>query len=431
MRLFHKNKSQPSLPEVFEASGEDNSEQPPPQQGANTHPPVRYSLVIPGDHSYQPPYPYANDQSVHPQTQNYEENYTHPAHAVSRFSHELLDSAPTSSHHRGRPTLNLVPTSPSLGLGSSSDLSSTEPPYTPHSSEASPLAESQPRKFRKGLFGLSSKHKDKDSSFRGSKVLGRTISVRQSKEEQPTQSRMPLSKKTSQPPYPPAVNRSSSNIEGQPFDPPRIQRVSTEPLSQDLYPPRNSSVHQYQEGPHLSEAPHPQLQIDHAHLQHPSVNYQLSGPQAFADQVSGPRSQSPQLDPYLTPRPPSQQSFGPPSPLNPHYQGFESNQHKSHFRQSLQPPTGSTQSGMERQTGLRQPSEPMGQNPQPQPTQPPSVTPGSSFKGNVPQPGSGEVDRDTPLHPPTKGRDEAPEIDVRALTQKYEELRMCHLSFSF
>ncbi|KMP02289.1 hypothetical protein CIRG_10112 [Coccidioides immitis RMSCC 2394] len=449
MHHFHNNKSQPSLPQIFEAGGEDYSE----HQGSNTGLPARYSLVIPGDNdSQQPLYAYSNDQPAyhpphhhhyyyhhhhhHHQQQNHDDNYTHPAHSANRIGHELPDSPPPplSRQQGGRPSLNLVSTSPTFGLGSSSDLSSADPSYTTHSSEASPLVESQPRKLRKSLFGLTSKdkHKDKDSSSRGTKVLGRSISVRRKvpdpKEEDSTEIRMPLHKKSSPqsvPPYPPSINRSSSNVEGQQFDPPRIQRVSTEPLSHEFYPPRQSSAHQYQEGLHLSGSPHPQLQLDQAHLQQPGPSYQLSGPQAFVDQVSSARSQSPQVDPHLTPRPPSQQSFGPPSPLNPQYQGFESNQSKSHFGQSLQPPAGPNpaQGGMDRQTGLRQPGESMGQNAQPQTAQPPSLSPGPSFKGNLPQPGSGEPDRDTPPPPPSKARDDTSDVDVQALVQKHEELQ--------
>lgn len=460
MHFFHKNKSQPSLPEIYEAGSEDDGV----QQGVNAHLPVRYSLVIPSGQSPQPLYSYSNDQPAHQDQQHqqhYDDNYTHPAHAVSRFSHELPDSPPTSFHQQaGRPTLNLVPTSPTFAVGSTSDLSSTEPSYTPQSPEPSPLVEApQPRKLRKGFFGLTSKDKnkdkDKDSSFRGSKVLGRSISVRRkagqtspeqrksngqpfdsaidSKEEHIPEHRMPLhSKKSPQPPAPPyasTLNHSSSNIESQLFEPSRLQRVSTEPLSQEFYPRRQSQAHQHQEGLQQPAAPHPQLQINQVDPWQPGANYQFGGSQAFADQPSNARSQSPQLDPHLTPRPPSQQSFGPPSPLNPHYQGFESNQHKSHFRQSLQPPTGPTpaQSGMERQTGLRQPSEPVppGQNQQPPSNPPPNLTPGNSFK-TLGQPGSGELDRDTPPPPPAKGRDDSPDIDPRVLNQKYEELRTYH-----
>ncbi|EFW14674.1 conserved hypothetical protein [Coccidioides posadasii str. Silveira] len=398
MHHFHNNKSQPSLPQIFEAGGEDYSE----HQGSNTGLPARYSLVIPGDNdSQQPFYAYSNDQpAYHPphhhhyyyhhhhhhqqQQQNHDDNYTHPAHSANRIGHELPDSPPPplSRQQGGRPSLNLVPTSPTFGLSSSSDLSSADPSYTPHSSEASPLVESQPRKLRKSLFGLTSKdkHKDKDPSSRGTKVLGRSISVRRKvPEEDSTEIRMPLHKKSSPQsvsPYPPSINRSSSNVEGQQFDPPRIQRVSTEPLSHEFYPPRQSSAHQYQEGLHLSGSPHPQLQLDQAHLQQPGPSYQLSGPQAFVDQ-------------------------------------------------SLQPPAGPNpaQGGMDRQTGLRQPGESMGQNAQPQTAQPPSLSPGPSFKGNLPQPGSGEPDRDTPPPPPSKARDDTSDVDVQALVQKHEELQ--------
>lgn len=465
MHFFHKNKSQPSLPEIYEAGGEDDGV----QQGVNARLPVRYSLVIPSTQSPQSLYAYANDQpaqqhqqqqSQPQQLQHYEDSYTHPAHAVSRFSDERSDSPPTLSQQQaGKPVLNLVPTSPTLALGSASDLSSNEHPYTPQSPEPVPLVEApQPRKLRKGLFGLSSKDKnkdkEKDASFRSSKVLGRSISVRRkagqtfpehrksngqpfdsaadSKAEQTTENRMPLhSKKSPQPPAPPyasTLNHSSSNIESQLFEPSRIQRVSTEPLSQESYPQRQSQAQLYPDGFQHPAVLHPKLQIDQAGPWQPGTQYHFGGSQAFADEPSNSRSQSPQLDPHLTPRPPSQQSFGPPSPLNPHYQGFESNQHKFHFRQSLQPPTGPAvplnQSGMERQTGLRQPSEtaPPGQISQSQTIQPPNLTPGNSFKSGLGQSGSKEPDRDTPPPPPAKGRDDT-DIDVRALNQKYEELR--------
>ncbi|WEW61994.1 hypothetical protein PRK78_007494 [Emydomyces testavorans] len=449
MRLFDKNKPQPSLPDSFKASGENESE----RQSARRLP-VRHSLVIPDSQTQQPIYSYLNEPPAHQfqqqqqqQQQQYDDNYTHSAHAATRSSHRLPDSPLTSSYQQaGGSTSNFTPTSPS-------DLGSTGPFYAPPISEPV-LLEAQRRKIRKSLFGLTpkEKHKDKDSSFRSSKVLGRTISVRRKipgqispnpqnlnghpvdleleyKEEQSIGSRMPLQSRKPPPgasPYSSTINRSSSNIDSEPFDPPRLQRVSTAPLSQEFFQ-RQSQGHQYQDELRHSGIPHPQLQVDQAHLQEPGANYQLGGPQAFADQVPSARSQSPQLDPHHTPRPPSQQSFGPPSPLNPHYQGFESNQYKSHSRQSLQPPTGtiSGQSGMDRQTGLRQSTEsmPSGHDSHSQTGPPPNAAPGSNFKGNLPQPGSEEPDRDTPPPPPAKGRDDTSDIDVRTLIQKHEELQ--------
>ncbi|KAI1905691.1 hypothetical protein LOZ12_006682 [Ophidiomyces ophidiicola] len=434
MPFFHKNKSQPSIPEVFETGGVNNNL----PRTTDTRLPVHHPLATPGNQTQQLPYPFSNEQVVPAlQTQqHYEESYTHPAHTVSRFSRDPPDSPPASSHQRvARPALNLVSTS-SLGLGSSSDLSSAEPSYTPLSSEASPSVESHSRKLRKTLFGLTSKdkNKDKDSSLRSSR-LGRTLSVRRKspgrvppvqqvpserlfdpelepKEEQlEDNNRMPLRLKRTPhavSPSPSLVERSS-NIEPQPFEPPRIQRVNTEPFTRDCYPQELNS------GP-----PHPQLQIDKGHLHQPTN--QVGGPHTFLDHTTAARSQSPQSDAHNTTRPPSQQSIGPPSPLNPQYQCPESNPQKFHFRQSLQPPVGqgSAQIGMDRQAGLRQSTDSMltGQN-----SQPPTLTPGSSFKGNLSQASSNDLERTNPPLPPVKDREDFSDIDVRALIQKHEELQ--------
>lgn len=300
----------------------------------------------------------------------------------------------------------------------SSELSSAEPPYTPHSGETSPQVETHSRKSRRSIFGLhSSRDKDKNKGRdKGSKGIGRSLSMRTEGPgratlkkngrpvEQPTQSagkesaehRMPhnankgAQANSSYASYPSnMVNQSSSHAESQTFEPPRIQRGNTEPLQQEFYRHRQpqSSSHQIDQYPEVLQqggSQHPQLQLDQTHRQQPPPGYHLGGQHGSTDQVSNT---------------------------------------------SLQPPPGKTS---DRQTGLRQPSDHMSSHGQsrdqqggnqPQGVQTPSMPQGSSFKGNSSQQGGGESERETPPPPPAKGRDEPSDTDVRALVQKHEELQ--------
>ncbi|KAK2821077.1 hypothetical protein FQN49_007737, partial [Arthroderma sp. PD_2] len=231
------------------------------------------------------------------------------------------------------------------------------------------------------------------------------------------------------------ASRSSSHLDIQPFEPPQIQRVSTEPLGQheDYHKGRPPQYNQYQVGPSHQQIPqNPQFQIDQPQAQPAHRQNQAS------DQVSIPPRYSPKLDPYHPPRPSSQQSLGPPSPLHPHYQSPDSNYQKPHFRQTLQPVASPipTQSGMapERPTGLRQPidtaqqqqqqqqqQQPPGQQQQQQ-QYPPSMPQGQSFKGSSQPAATGDREQETP--PPGKVKDDASDLDANGWAQKYEELQL-------
>lgn len=462
MRVFHKNKSQASLLGSHETRSQDN----PPQSAANP----RSAPQLVGDQFGNSGDPFQH-QRYSQAIDQFDYGYTHPAHAVNRsYSTRLPSLTPLHSHEQpGRPTLNVVPGQPT-GPDPVSPTHPDDPAWTPQSPDSSPQVESQPRK-RRGLFGLgSSKDKDKDSSH-GTKVLSRNISRRKaghlgsSKKNPPNEqgsdsthdyqgrtsidSRMPqnssrVSQPGPQPPYPPRNDsRPAIHSESQDPDHPSIQRVSTDPDSyyqqqrqgEDLYEGQLGTYRapQYQEELIQPTPQHPHFQITHPQRRQSTTTSQHGGP---PEQGSLQSNHSPQLDTYHTIRPPSQQSFGPPSPLHPQYQSIDSQQKPPSFRQSLQPTDGPIppQGSMapDRQTGLRQPMESTAQHgqardppigPPPPYNQPlPNLPQGSSFKGsNMSQQSLGESGRETP--PPGKAREDMSDADVRALQQEYRELR--------
>ncbi|KAK2732410.1 hypothetical protein FQN57_002912 [Myotisia sp. PD_48] len=461
-----------------------------PQPSSNADTSHNVSLQYQG-HSHPQPGQHQQESNI---------SYTHPAHTVIRsesLRHPLQSSPRPFSVHfpPGRPTLSLVPSGPSTGepdqhSGSFSAHPGAVSSILPHrGAQASPPPpETQQRKSRLSFFGLHSRDKDKDkdkekqkekekekhnSSAHGSSRLSRNISVRRKVAAQPTpvensnidsappfdppleldegsvsDPHMPLSKNKpsqagqSQSVYPSrGDSRSSSHLGSQSFEPPQVQRVHTDPSGLEYTPPqgRQPQYDQYPEGFHETGQHHPQFQIDQP---------QIHSSHQASDQVSIPPGYSPKLDSYNPPRPPSQQSFGPPSPLNPSYQSLDSNFPKNHFRQSLQPVTGSASSqgvmASEKPTGLRQPGDPTQPPPQLHPQQsqqhhgpnqhqlvqgqpqfsqpPPGMPQGHSLKVN---PQSSGTDRDQEIPPqPGKAKDDQPDIDARALLQKHEELQV-------
>ncbi|EGD92035.2 hypothetical protein H112_00325 [Trichophyton rubrum D6] len=528
MQFFHKNKSQPTLLNSVESAPHNPSDHSSVST-QNHHP--HHNREGSQQHQYQQQHqhqqpqhqqqPYQQHQQQHPAnphpphtfqpaTGSHElpsgtyqlgqhssaASYTHPAHAGSRsenFSLPLQVSsgsaaAPYPSAAAAaagdRPTLNLVP-SASHQPDHSIDALSAAPslPSAPHSTEASPLTETQPRKSRRSFFSLHSKDKDKDkSSSQNPAKPGRNVSVRKKisnpiphpkpyqvgplppsdpvpdpEEIDITEKKLPqLPNNSSQPSLPPSIypargaSRSSSHLDIQPFEPPQIQRVSTEPLGQheEYYKGRPQQYNQYQvvgASPHQQQQlqQNPQFQIDQPQAQPAVTSTATHRPNQSSDQVSIPPRYSPKQDPYHPPRPPSQQSLGPPSPLHPYYQSPDSNYQKPHYRQSLQPVAGPILSqsvmALERPTGLRQPidtSQQQQQQQQQTPPQqqqqasgqqqqfPPSMPQGQSFKGNSSQSATpGDREQETPP-PPGKAKDDAPELDVNGWIQKYEELQL-------
>ncbi|EFR00592.1 hypothetical protein MGYG_03597 [Nannizzia gypsea CBS 118893] len=506
MQFFHKNKSQPTLLNSVESAPHSNSDHSISSQNHHSH----HSREGSQQQLQQQLYQQQQQQTFQPAAGSHElpsgtyqlgqhsnaASYTHPAHAGSRsenFSLPLQVSSnpaavPYSSQPlppppppAGRPTLNLVPSAGHQPDHSIDTLSAAPSlPSAPHSTEASPLTETQPRKSRRSFFSLHSKDKDKDkSSSQNPAKPGRNVSVRKKisnpiphpkpyqvgplplsdpapdpEEIDITEKKLPqLPNNSSQPSLPQSIypargaSRSSSHLDIQPFEPPQIQRVSTEPLGQqdEYYKGRPQQYNQYQvtrpasqHQQQLQPQQNPQFQIDQPQAQPAATSIAGHRPNQSSDQVSIPPRYSPKPDPYHPPRPPSQQSLGPPSPLHPYYQPPDSNYQKPQFRQSLQPVAGPipSQSGMalERPTGLRQPIDTSQQPPQPsQPQQqqasgqqqqfPPSMPQGQSFKGSSSQPTpAGDREQETP--PPGKAKDDTSELDVNGWIQKYEELQL-------
>ncbi|EEQ34273.1 conserved hypothetical protein [Microsporum canis CBS 113480] len=318
MQFFHKNKSQPTLLNSVESAPHNDSDHSINSQNHHSHHSRDGSQQQLHHHHHQHQqqqqqqlYQQQHSVSPHPQHtfqpaagsgelssstyqlgQHSTASYTHPAHAGSRsenFSLPLQASDPYPPA-AGRPTLNLVPSGPSASLQPDHgiDALSAAPslPSAPHSTEASPLTETQPRKSRRSFFSLHSK--DKSSSQNPAKP-SRNVSVRKKisnpiphpkpyqvgplppsdpapdpDEGDLAEKKLPqLPNNSSQPSLPQSIypargaSRSSSHLDIQPFEPPQIQRVSTEPLGQheEHYKGRTQQHSQYQAGPPPSHKP--------------------------------------------------------------------------------------------------------------------------------------------------------------------------------
>lgn len=450
MPFFRRNRSQASVPGSVEASSHEHLPHTP--------------AFVPYDSNLQRLSIYNDSSSIDPR---------HPAHVVHRSYSQRTSSA--SSLSQPRSTVNLgPPVSPRPASSFDADAagqSASDQSWPSPNSDASYRSDQEPRKSKRSLFTLHpSSPKD------NARLLGRNLSVRKKSHSRPAPQQCEQ-RANSHPQLshdrPPAVedpgprpesvgekdrqmqHNSARPSQGKPqyepnptsrhplsprghspFDPPSIQRVNTEPLNGDhFYQQRGESDSFHSQVSFCL----PQFQEDIT-TQHPSFRAHTHTPRLPPDQLSLHR-QSPQLDPY-GPRPSSQQSLGPPSPIHPPYHHSDAKPQIPSRRQSLQPSTPAQHPGgmtsPERQTGLRQPAESAQQQQQPPPPPPrdsqatgsssygqgPGGPPqGSSFKSDASQQSIQEQGRDTPP-PQSKIRDDAGEVDVRALQQKYEELRM-------
>ncbi|PGH03140.1 hypothetical protein AJ80_08735 [Polytolypa hystricis UAMH7299] len=477
MVFFHKNKSQASLLGFHEARSQDSIISNSYHRPATPRSPPQSSAEPsgnPASHHYSAQHPYNRPQSFAHTGELYDPGYTHPAHAVTSPSYSELpsESAPLPPPHHyttvsnshgqrpsSRPALNVVP-GPALGSNSDSsaapDLSSPDQAWTPQSPESPPHLEQQPRKSRRSFFGFkdTSSKVGRNLSVRRKTAVQNTLTKKSPKvqsfdpplehENQAIDSRMPHhSKNPSQtrirdqyPSSRPPPRSSSSNIEVDFIEQRPVQRVNTDPaLRSDLYQDR-PLPDPYQDpantrlGNQIAQQ-NPQFQIDQPNK---TTIRQVPGQQLQPIQPSQRHADTPQLDTHHLPRPPSQQSFGPPSPLPPPYQSSEPAQQNNSFRQNLQASAQvASQGGMagDRQTGLRQPSDSIAPHGQGHDGQidaqqyPPSLLQhgSSGFKGNLSQQSLAEQGRETPPLPPTKGQDKLSESEVRALMLKLEELQ--------
>lgn len=242
--------------------------------------------------------------------------------------------------------------------------------------------------------------------------------------------------------------------------PPSIQRVNTDPLdatpfhhdrrgeSGDLTPSQVSS-HQHRMPSYCEELQppsplHPSFQRDPSSLSHHPVHQHsnLSEPVLW-------HRRSPQPESSYSPARPSSQQFLEPSssPLPPqqtHHSDLMMKLQSPSRRPSQQPSNLNPQSGdmaaADRASGLRQPQADSSSQPQSfrrdsqaaQGHSPyPGTPPGASFKGNSSQQNLQEHQqgRETPPSAQqSKSREDLEEVDVAALIQKHEELRMSRTS---
>ncbi|GKZ19742.1 hypothetical protein AbraIFM66951_009813 [Aspergillus brasiliensis] len=317
---------------------------------------------------------------------------------------------------------------------------------------AEPLqpVEPEPRKSRRSLFSLHSSAAARDQSG----ILQRSRSVKKISAGRPSKQQRPLSIDTTserrpgtswsreheldapwpkvpqarrpqqQPPPPPQQQQQQQQqpqqqppafVQGQAPPPQPQSQGSTPshtPAESPVQPPRNQL--QTQQQPHCRSpmpqntgptptldtrpprSPHPSVQrsnTDSGLLEHLTRPSPVEPSRQPADLAPTP----PQLDPTVGPRPSSRQSLGPPSPLRPlpvHH-----------------PDT--VASGMP-----DRPSAPSGQSPVPGH----STYPEAGFRNNTAS--TPEQGRNTPSSRDSRrDREDAAEIDVRALVQKHDELQ--------
>ncbi|KAJ9252465.1 hypothetical protein DTO207G8_4806 [Paecilomyces variotii] len=227
---------------------------------------------------------------------------------------------------------------------------------------------------------------------------------------------------------------------------PSIQRVNTEPINTgSFYQQRvaNDSFHSQVSPRRLPQNPEdlrqssPQQPLFRAIQYSPSdssIKHSPHQTQIPQDPFSMYRRNSSQPDPGTAQRPPSQQSYGPPSPVFQWHQS-DTKQQSQAPRQLLQPISQPLhQGGMspaERSASMRQPTESAQQQGQVSDNQGSAQSPyvqstgapaqGPSLKSEMSQQNIQEQGRETPP-PQSKSRDDLAEVDVRALLQKHEEL---------
>lgn len=360
-------------------------------------------------------------------------------HSVNRSQSQRSPTAAAPSPPAARPTVSLVaPVSPLPAPSVDADSEQSWPSPAP---DASHRLDREPRKSRRSLFALHQSSARDNAGF-----LGRNRSVR----NQSHHARQQSSPEQQHHHHRLADDRAAAQGDRRP----RPESAGEEDLESPI--PRSPVRSPYESNPSIeranaerfyqqrgeSDSLHSQVSLhrwprfrEDITPQHPpfhaieipprgsSLAHTPRPPQMPPDQLSLHRH-SPQSDLY-GPRPSSQQSLGPPSPLHPQHHSSDPKLQNPSRQPSLQPsaPTGGMTSP-ERPTGLRQPAE----SAQQQPSQPKS---GSQASG-PPQRSSSKDDtsqqgRDTP---PPQNKDDAGEVDVRALQQKHEELRTCSNFFS-
>ncbi|KAL3264255.1 hypothetical protein ABHI18_000999 [Aspergillus niger] len=322
--------------------------------------------------------------------------------------------------------------------------SSDDTPSWPLPPEPLQPVEPEPRKSRRSLFSLHSSAAARDQSG----ILQRSRSVKKISTGRPSKQQRPLSIDTTSErrpgtswsreheldaPWPkvpqarrpqqpqqqqqqqPQQQQPPAPILGQAPQPPPQSQTPTPshtPAESPVQPPRNQ-VQAQQQPPSRSpmpqntgptptldtrppRSPHPSVQrsnTDSGLLEHLTRPSPVEPSRQPADLAPTP----PQLDPTVGPRPSSRQSLGPPSPLRP-----------------LPVHQDTVASGMP-----DRPSAPPGQSPVPGHSPYPSE---AGFRNNTAS--TPEQGRNTPSSRDSRrDREDAAEIDVRALVQKHDELQ--------
>ncbi|EHA18364.1 hypothetical protein ASPNIDRAFT_175603 [Aspergillus niger ATCC 1015] len=241
--------------------------------------------------------------------------------------------------------------------------------------------EPEPRKSRRSLFSLHSSAAARDQSG----ILQRSRSVKKISTGRPSKQQRPLSIDTTSERRPGTSWSREHELDAPwPKQPP-----SRSPMPQNTGPTPTLDTRS-------PRSPHPSVQrsnTDSGLLEHLTRPSPVEPSRQPADLAPTP----PQLDPTVGPRPSSRQSLGPPSPLRP-----------------LPVHQDTVASGMP-----DRPSAPPGQSPVPGHSPYPSE---AGFRNNTAS--TPEQGRNTPSSRDSRrDREDAAEIDVRALVQKHDELQ--------
>lgn len=496
--FFHKNRSQASLLQPQEANEGRASIQASPIDSplhSPAFPPSAPATLQEDNEGQQVGHPYRPDASQHYQS-------VFPARSLSQRSPPSHSYAPNQQ----QPTINLV--GPAAAQQDNSDPSTIDENPDAYYYQAPPprlVQKEEPKKRR--FFGLGTSSKDtKDSNTSApappavSQRLGRSLSVRTknySPQDQPTPNGTPIGRPAQQrwpsqsrgSTYPPTTSseevddggaglplpghappipekdplRASAFVPGTPRDSAyrksSVQGAVVDTNGRPRFERQGSATSTTWESPQSFQQQRIQEDLQQYRLP-PSYQPSPSSATSASSHPLPPRAQHEAHHHYhqelQISRPPSQQSYGPPSPVHSHPTRFDS--HQSSFTQprtsitsqsssSMGPPQ--TQSSRDRRsqdlvqqnqqgasnrdaTGY-QPYHQANQG-QGQPQGPPpayssqlgvSNQQGGNFRSSQPSPiaqqNTGEQGRSTP--PPSRSRDDLSNPDVAQLMARHDELR--------